>query len=148
MKNLKEKAVSMLKQYYEATEKVECTDGIEAAFMQFLGYDPNENDFLYELACNRALIALTNPEISTALSESMGKRAYKNLVDILDRLQDFAHDLQQDHYRAYTQAIQIDIYGMSDCENEEVANKRLQYIIEETEKNMAALRARHPEEKL
>jgi hypothetical protein len=147
MKDLKQKAVSILKEYYEKTEQVECTDGIESSLIGFLGYDPNEYDLLYEMASIRALAAFTDPKISTALIESMGPGSYKILIEMLTRLQSFTSDLQMDHYRAYTEALRLDIYGL-DTDNEHERTKTLQGIIDETEKNLAALRVRHPDVKL
>jgi hypothetical protein len=140
MKDLKQKAVSILRQYYEATEKVECTDGFFSQFLYFMnGNDEGHsvNAIYYGGYCEGAMKAFADPRLATLMAESMGDD-YPRFVEMIFRLLSLMNSLiQHDHYEALIESYNIDLYGGSES--------NVQDEMEKAERLLAALRARHPE---
>lgn len=145
MKDLKQKAVSTLREYYEKTEQVERTDGFFSEFLYFMnGRDQGHstNAIYYGRYCERAMKAFADPRVASLLSESMGD-TYPDFVEMLFRLLSLMNSLNRyDHYEALIESYQIELYGCGDDE------KSILYEMERTERNLAALRTRHPDAKL
>lgn len=142
---LNDSAVKVLREYYEKTEQVECTDGFFSEFLYFMNAGDEghtTNAIYYGGYCARAMKAFADPRISSLMAEAMGD-TYKDFVDMIFRLMDLMGKLEMyDHYEALIESYNIELYGFS--ENE----KSIRNEIEKTELKLAALRARHPEEKL
>lgn len=142
---LKDSAVKVLREYYEKTEEVECTDGFFSEFLYFMNAEDeghSTNAIYYQFCITRVLKALANPLVSGALSEGM-EGDYKLFIEMITRLQYLMKKLElHDHYEALLESHHIELYGGSEDE------KSIRYQLEKTELNLAALRARHPEMKL
>lgn len=142
---LSDVAVKVLREYYEKTEQVECTDGFFSEFLYFMNAGEeghSTNAIYYQFCISRVLKALANPQVSGALSGAM-ERDYDLFIEMISRLQYFMKKMElYDHYEALIESHYIELYGRS--ENE----KSIRYQLEKTELQLAALRARHPEKKL
>jgi hypothetical protein len=139
---LRDATVKLLRDYYEKTEEVECTDGFFSEFLYFMN-GSNEghttNAIYYARYCERAMKAFADPRVSSLLAESMGD-FYPDFVEMIFRLLSLMNSLNRyDHYEAFVESYQIELYG---CVEKE---KRIQSEKNQVELKLAALRARHPE---
>lgn len=139
---LKDATVKLLRDYYEKTEEVECTDGFFCEFLYFMnGSDQGHstNAIYYANYCERAMKAFADPRIASLLAESMGDN-YPDFVDMIFRLLSLMNSLKQyDHYEALIESYHIELYGYAEDE------KHIQSEKNQVELKLAALRVRHPE---
>jgi hypothetical protein len=142
---LRDETVKLLRDYYEKTEEVECTDGFFSEFLYFMNGGKeghSTNAIYYGGYCERAMKAFSNPGLASLMAELMGD-SYPNFVDMIFRLLSLMNSLKQyDHYEALIESYRIELYGYSDEE------KTIRYKKDQVEHKLAALRARHPEKNI
>lgn len=138
-------AVKTLREYYEKTEQVECTDGFFSEFLYFMnGHDEGHstNAIYYGGYCERSMKAFADPRISLLMAESMGDD-YKRFVEMIFRLRSLMAKLEMfDHYEALIESYSIELYGFQED------LERMKNETERTELKIASLQARHPEKNI
>jgi hypothetical protein len=142
---LRDTTVKLLRDYYDKSEEVECTDGFFCEFLYFMN-GGNEghttNAIYYARYCERAMKAFADPRVASLLAESMGDN-YLDFVEMIFRLLSLMNKLNSyDHYEALIESYQIELYGYQEDE------KHIQHEKGRIELKLAALRVRHPDVKL
>jgi len=124
-RDLKQQAIDTILKYYNAVESVECTDGLSASLLVFLGNGEwGGHAIFYQNIVTSVLTSLAQPDLSALLKSRMDEHMYNEFVKLLDRLLYFAKDMERDHYDALLESYYLELYGDSDNTNYEAVIKK------------------------